>query len=197
MPGVELAAYAVLWAYVLGFLALTAIVSRASGQSVWLFSAGRERQAVPATLFRVAFVLGLIVPPAGKWVAAAGHWGTTDAATGKFLELPGLVLSTIGAAFALYAQFRMGRSWRIGAAEGRSGAIVDDGPFGISRNPVFVGQAMLFGGTLLAFPTIPQALLFLAVLVAIRMQVGIEERVLSKDLGDAYAAYKSRVRRWL
>lgn len=91
----------------------------------------------------------------------------------------------------------MGASWRIGAAEGELGPIVDNGPFAISRNPVFVGQALLFVGLFLVLPSLIQGALTLALLVAIVLQVRIEERVLVRSLGQPYRDYQQRVRRWL
>jgi protein-S-isoprenylcysteine O-methyltransferase Ste14 len=77
----------------------------------------------------------------------------------------------------------MGASWRIGAAEGEQGAIVDTGPFAVSRNPVFVGQALLFVGLFLVLPGSVQGMLTVAILIALRLQVSIEETVLSATLG--------------
>lgn len=99
--------------------------------------------------------------------------------------------------FAAYAQHYMGASWRIGSAEGQSGAIVDTGPFRRSRNPVFVGQVALFTGFVVARPDIVQLALAAAVVLAVWLQVRVEEKVLERDLGEPYAAYRERVRRWL
>jgi protein-S-isoprenylcysteine O-methyltransferase Ste14 len=188
----------VMWAYLVLFLVLTAKAAEKAGRPVWLFGVGRERQALPALLFRLTFVFGAFFPP--LWEA----WAIYDAGTqlwsslheGAF-EIAGLFVMAGGAVLALAAQRHMGASWRIGTAEGHQGAIVDDGPFAISRNPVFVGQALLFMGSLAVFPSIPQAVAVAALLAAIHLQVVIEERVLAAELGQLYADYKRRVRRWL
>jgi protein-S-isoprenylcysteine O-methyltransferase Ste14 len=46
-------------------------------------------------------------------------------------------------------------------------------------------------------PSLIQAALTLALLVAITLQVRVEERVLAAAYGEPYLAYKVRVRRWL
>ena len=66
-----------------------------------------------------------------------------------------------------------------------------------ARNPVFLGQALLFIGLFIVLPSLVQAGLTLALLIAIRLQVAIEERVLTASLGQPYLAYRARVRRWL
>ncbi|MDP9591088.1 UNVERIFIED_ORG: protein-S-isoprenylcysteine O-methyltransferase Ste14 [Shinella zoogloeoides] len=113
------------------------------------------------------------------------------------LRVAGLALAGLGALFAAYAQHYMGASWRIGSAEGQSGAIFDTGPFRRSRNPVFVGQVALFTGFVVARPDIVQLALAAAVVLAVWLQVRVEEKVLERDLGEPYAAYRERVRRWL
>lgn len=188
----------VMWAYPMGFLVLTARAGVKAGRPVWLFSVGREPQALPALLFRLTFVFGALYPPLWEaWIIysrRAQLWNTVHDGAAEIL---GLLVMSVGAALALAAQQHMGASWRIGAAEGHQGAIVDDGPFALSRNPVFVGQAILFVGSLAVFPSIPQAVAVAALLAAIHLQVVIEERVLAAELGQPYADYKLRVRRWL
>jgi protein-S-isoprenylcysteine O-methyltransferase Ste14 len=188
----------VMWAYLMGFLVLTASAAAKAGRPVWLFGVGRERQALPALLFRLTFVFGALYPPLWEaWAIYSGRAQLWSSLHDGALEILGLLVMSIGAALALTAQWHMGASWRIGAAEGHQGAIVDDGPFAVSRNPVFVGQALLFMGSLAVFPSIPQAVAAVALLAAIHLQVVIEERVLAAELGQPYADYRRRVRRWL
>ncbi|WP_137157488.1 isoprenylcysteine carboxylmethyltransferase family protein [Rhizobium sp. FKL33] len=188
----------VMWAYLMGFMVLTATAAKKAGRPVWLFGVGKERQALPALLFRLTFIFGAIYPPLWEaWSIYSGRTQLWSSLHDGTLEIFGLLVMAIGVVLALAAQRHMGASWRIGAAEGHQGAIVDDGPFAISRNPVFVGQALLFIGSLAVFPSEPQAVAVAALLAAIHLQVVIEERVLAAELGQPYADYKLRVRRWL
>ncbi len=184
---------AIMGLYLAAFLFLTAQSARAAGRSVWLFSLG-EQQGLPALLFRLSFAGGLIYPV----LLAVGFEPAREVfAPPMGLRFAGIVLALAGALFATFAQHYMGASWRIGSAEGHSGAIVDTGPFRLSRNPVFVGQVALFAGFLLARPDWVQATLATAVVLAVWLQVRIEETVLTRDLGAPYEAYRKRVRRWL
>ncbi|HEV2507919.1 isoprenylcysteine carboxylmethyltransferase family protein [Bosea sp. (in: a-proteobacteria)] len=198
MSGMEVASYLLAIAYVAGFLILSGMLAKEAGRSVWLFGTGREKQTLPVLLFRLAFSGAVLWP---LWLAAFGNPVMSDplaaALDGPWFDWLGLLLVAVGAGVGLLSQRSMGASWRIGAAEGEQGAIVDSGPFAISRNPVFVGQGLLFIGLFIVLPSLVQGALTLALLVAIRLQVGIEERVLSASLGQPYLAYKARVRRWL
>lgn len=198
MSGMEIASYLMAVVYVISFLAMSAILAKEAGRPVWLFGKGREKQALPALLFRLAFAGAVIWPLV---LALGGNPITADplnrALDGPWLDVLGHLLVVVGASIAILSQRHMGVSWRIGAAEGELGPIVDNGPFAISRNPVFVGQALLFVGLFIVLPGLIQAALTLALLVAIVLQVRIEERVLVKTLGQPYRDYQKQVRRWI
>lgn len=198
MSALEAVSYLLVWVYLLSFLALTAVAQREAGRSVWLFGKGKEKQTLPALLFRFAFI-GAAVWPLIRLVT--GDIPADDpvraAIDGEWLDVLGHGFIAVGACVAILSQRHMGASWRIGAAEGETGPIVDDGPFALSRNPVFVGQALLFVGLFLVFPGVVSLTLTAALLIAIHLQVTIEERVLAATLGEPYLDYMRRVRRWV
>jgi protein-S-isoprenylcysteine O-methyltransferase Ste14 len=77
-------------------------------------------------------------------------------------------------------------------------AIVDGGPYRFSRNPIYGGMFVGLTGLAVAFDTL-WLLVALVVFVAI-IRLGVvarEEAYLDRKFGDAYRAYKARVRRWL
>lgn len=198
MTAMETMSYLMVLVYAISFLAMSAILAKEAGRPIWLFGKGSDRQKMPALLFRIAFTGSVLWPLA---IAAFGDPITGDPLArwfdGPWYDLLGHLLCVIGACIAIVSQRYMGASWRIGAAEGEQGPIVDSGPFAISRNPVFVGQAMLFTGLFIVLPNLMQAAFTLALLVAIALQVRIEERVLAASLGEPYLAYRRRVRRWI
>lgn len=198
MIAMEGVSYLLFCVYLFSFFGLTAWAAKLAGRPVWLFSKGNEPQTLPAWLFRAAFAGSAIWPLlralAGDPVALDP---VRDALDGTVGDIVGHILIAIGACVAAVSQMHMGASWRIGAAEGEIGKIVDDGPFAVSRNPVFVGQIALFLGLFLVFPGIVQGLLTVALVVAVQLQVTIEERVLTATLGEPYVAYSRRVSRWL
>lgn len=77
-------------------------------------------------------------------------------------------------------------------------ALVTDGIYRLSRNPIYVGlTANYLGISVLA--DAPAALALLAVVLPV-MHFGViarEERYLERKFGDAYRAYKRRTGRWL
>lgn len=81
---------------------------------------------------------------------------------------------------------------------GASSSLVTDGVYRFTRNPMYIGLLLTLLGWA-AFLSSPPALLYLAVFVLYmnRFQIEPEERVLSSLFGADYAAYQTRVRRWL
>jgi len=198
MSPLEVASYGIAVGYVAGFLALTFALARSSDQPVWLFEKGSRGQFLPALLFRLSFAGAVLWPLSATILANAFSADPLSGLfSGKAPDLIGFALVLAGACLALFAQGYMGNSWRIGAAEHHVGRIVDGGPFAYSRNPVFVGQALLFGGLFIAKPSLVQAALTASAFYAIALQVRIEERVLLEALGEPYRAYCARVGRWI
>jgi protein-S-isoprenylcysteine O-methyltransferase Ste14 len=79
-----------------------------------------------------------------------------------------------------------------------STAIVTDGPYRFTRNPLYVGMTLIYAGVAAFANALPAVLLLPAALFV--MQRGVierEERYLERKFGDEYLRYKARVRRWV
>ena len=79
-----------------------------------------------------------------------------------------------------------------------STAIVVEGPYRYTRNPLYLALTLFY----LALASIvnsvwPLLLLPLVLLVIQRGVIAREERYLEQKFGEQYLRYKSRVRRWL
>lgn len=77
-------------------------------------------------------------------------------------------------------------------------AIVTNGIYAISRNPIYVGFTLLYLGVALLLNSL-WVLLFLAPVLFV-MHVGVifrEEDYLERKFGAEYVNYKKRVRRWI
>ena len=77
-------------------------------------------------------------------------------------------------------------------------ALVTTGIHGWTRNPIYLGMFLFYGGIGVAAQS-PWTLI-LALPLAITIRYGVvarEESYLERRFGDAYRQYKARVRRWL
>ena len=81
---------------------------------------------------------------------------------------------------------------------GSVSAIVTEGPYRLSRNPIYLGFVCMLIGIPLAFGTYWGVILSpLLVMLMNSLVIKYEEAYLEKKFGDQYTSYKSRVRRWL
>jgi protein-S-isoprenylcysteine O-methyltransferase Ste14 len=77
-------------------------------------------------------------------------------------------------------------------------ALVTTGIHGWTRNPIYLGMFLVYGGIGVAAQS--TWVLFLALPLAILIRYGVvarEEAYLERRFGDTYRDYKARVRRWL
>jgi protein-S-isoprenylcysteine O-methyltransferase Ste14 len=76
--------------------------------------------------------------------------------------------------------------------------MIEEGPYRLSRNPLYVGLLALYVGLALLAATFWGLVLFpAAVLLVFWGAIGPEERFLHQRFGSAYDDYTRRVRRWL
>ncbi|MBP8091759.1 MAG: isoprenylcysteine carboxylmethyltransferase family protein [Giesbergeria sp.] len=111
-----------------------------------------------------------------------------------------LALAAVGAGFdvaGLWA-FRKARTTVNPLTPHRSVAVVSTGVYRFTRNPMYLGLALILLG-LAVYLASPWALLGPLVFAAYitRFQIVPEERALQARFGAAYTAYRARVRRWL
>jgi protein-S-isoprenylcysteine O-methyltransferase Ste14 len=77
-------------------------------------------------------------------------------------------------------------------------ALVTTGINGWTRNPIYLGMFLIYGGVGVAAQSSWLLILTLPLAIAIRYGVVVrEEAYLEQRFGDAYRDYKARVRRWL
>lgn len=110
----------------------------------------------------------------------------------------GAILAGLGAFIAIWAQLAMHRARTSPLPNRPTAALVDDGPFRYSRNPMYVAFTLLYAGIALLANAVSPLLILPAVLAVIsRGVVDREERYLARRFGDQYASYAARVGRWL
>ncbi len=76
--------------------------------------------------------------------------------------------------------------------------VVEDGPYRVTRNPMYLGMLLLCLAVAAWFGSLPVAIgAIVAAAIIDRTVIRAEEHYLSRTLGERYEAYRRRVRRWL
>jgi protein-S-isoprenylcysteine O-methyltransferase Ste14 len=79
-----------------------------------------------------------------------------------------------------------------------SAAFVASGPFRLTRNPMYLGMAIvLFGASVFAGSLSPFAVVPAFMIIIQRLFISAEEAMMMKKFGGEFAAYRAKVRRWL
>lgn len=79
-----------------------------------------------------------------------------------------------------------------------SQSLVTDGPYRITRNPMYLGLTLLYvGASLFANSVWPLVALGLPLWVMQSKTIPFEEANLERVFGDSYRSYCQRVRRWI
>jgi protein-S-isoprenylcysteine O-methyltransferase Ste14 len=77
-------------------------------------------------------------------------------------------------------------------------ALVTDGVYGISRHPMYLGFVLvLIGVALLLKEWTPYVVVPVFVILMEVLFIRFEEQAMQQKFGQAWLAYKSRVRRWI
>ena len=79
-----------------------------------------------------------------------------------------------------------------------STALVVEGPYRLTRNPIYIGFVLLYFGLAIILTSLWVLVLLIPVLIVLqRGVVEREETYLERQFGDAYRKYQARVPRWL
>lgn len=142
----------------------------------------------PPALFLAPLAATLALHRRRPW-PLPGRPATTVVGAG--LTATGVALSVSGAATALRHRTTVVPHHPVAT-------LVTTGPFRASRNPMYTGLAVGYvGAALWAGTWWPLPLAPLCVLATDRLVIRPEEAYLAGRFGDAYARYRTRVRRWL
>jgi protein-S-isoprenylcysteine O-methyltransferase Ste14 len=114
------------------------------------------------------------------------------------VRMAGAVAAVAGAVLMLAAVLRFRREGTTPTHWEPTTRVVSAGPYRFTRNPMYVGMALLHGGLALLGNALWPLLLLVPAIWIIQTQVIVrEERYLEAKFPGEYAAYKARVRRWL
>jgi protein-S-isoprenylcysteine O-methyltransferase Ste14 len=114
----------------------------------------------------------------------------------RLARFAGLVLVVSAFVILVFAQFALGKAWRLGIDEENPGELVTGGIYALSRNPIYSFFDLYFLGTFLLNGTVFFALSAVFTVLNLHCQILSEERYLGNRFGAQYHAYCARTARY-
>lgn len=150
---------------------------------------GASVRVLPPLLFVIPFLLAVLLHYLVQPWDLPGH---------PWTRVAGVVLLVLALALMGWAGSVMMRHRTTVIPWDPVTALVTQGPFARTRNPIYLADAVAYlGGALVLESWWPLPLLPLAVIATRRLVIDREEDYLRERFGPAYEAYAARVRRWL
>jgi protein-S-isoprenylcysteine O-methyltransferase Ste14 len=153
---------------------------------------GPDVRLPPPLLYVIPFATGLLVQ----------HFVPIRIVSGggpaRIIDLVGAAEIFIGASLAVWAVFTF-RGLQTPVVPFRPArALAEEGPYTLTRNPMYLGLAIVYIGIALVMNALwPLVFLPEAIVLTYLLAIRREEAYLAREFGDAYAAYRTRVRRWI
>ena len=145
------------------------------------------RRINPPHYFLISLVAMLVLSRLPGALLLPGRWNWL-----------GLVPIVAGIALAVRASQLFARAGTNIVPLTQSSALVTDGPFARTRNPMYLGMLLALTGLAIVLDSAWPWLVLPVFYAVIRLRfVRHEERLMEATFGDAYRAYRSRVRRFI
>lgn len=168
---------------------------------VWLLSwvaasfwSGRTQRRVgtlESWTYRAGMIAGgiLLVPVTPRLLGEKQLW---DVSYGQAYALAAVMVA--GLSFTWWGRIYLGRLWSSAITRKENHRLIDTGPYGIVRHPIYTGLIVGLLATAAAEGRATALIGAALVIVGIWLKARSEERFLKGELGvDEYAAYSRRV----
>ena len=145
---------------------------------------------IPTPIWVVIFIIAAIV------LNALAAWP----AVGALHSVPvGTLIILAGGAIAAWGRATFAAvKTQVNPASVKNDKLVENGPFKFTRNPMYLGMVIIsLGAAVLGGLTPLFAVPVLTFLLDELVIIPFEEAKMERQFGDAFRAYKRRVRRWI
>ena len=105
-----------------------------------------------------------------------------------------VIICALGAFVAIWSRKTLGAEWSQDVELKQGHKLVERGPYGLMRHPIYTGHLLMGLGTAIASGLLIAFAGLLSFVVGFCIKLNQEERLLLRCLPDEYPAYKARVK---
>ncbi|HEX4100968.1 MAG: isoprenylcysteine carboxylmethyltransferase family protein [Pseudonocardiaceae bacterium] len=176
--------------------ALTVTVCWGLFALVWLAGALYNSRRAPAVRERSKAISPWFIGPVAVVVLGrlvpTQFWRSITVDIG-WLGVLGIVVLVVSTAFTLWARAALGTMWTASAVVKDDHALRTDGPYAITRHPIYTGLLGMLAGTAAIEGLGRWVAYFVLAVLLVGLKIRTEERLLDRTLGGAYAQYRHQV----
>jgi protein-S-isoprenylcysteine O-methyltransferase Ste14 len=165
---------------------------------VWVLAAASTKRTIerpPNQLFyRALLVVALILLGNSRSASDTSPLGRVVLPGSHFVVAIGLFLTVGGLALAFWARATLGGNWSGTITLKQGHTLVQSGPYGFVRHPIYTAALLMFLGSAVAFGTVGAMLALPVAGLSCVVKARQEEALLLAHFGEMYAHYRSRTR---
>jgi protein-S-isoprenylcysteine O-methyltransferase Ste14 len=164
--------------------------------AIWLVAenhnAGRAPEERTRSWFGTAVTPALIIVVVINFAVPKAEWRSLTFYA-PAVRVLGLVVLLAATVFTIWARLALGTMWSGAPAVKRGHQLRTDGPYSITRHPIYTGMLGMLLGCLLVTGGGRWLVPFPVFLVLLEIKLHIEERLMRAEFPDDYPRYRQRV----
>ena len=110
-------------------------------------------------------------------------------------KMAGLLTCAAGLIFSLTARIYLGENWSGTITIKKDHQLIQTGPYGITRNPIYTGFLTAFAGCAITLGQLRGWLGMIFLFMAMLIKIKKEEAFMEEAFGNTFTAYKSKVKK--
>jgi protein-S-isoprenylcysteine O-methyltransferase Ste14 len=163
---------------------------------VWVAGAAYNARSAPAARTRGRFGYGWVLGGVAVWLilravpATDWRWLTVQS---SWLRALGLLVLLVATPWTLWARGVLGTMWTAAAVVKDHHVLHTQGPYGITRHPIYTGVLGMLLGTAMLNGLGPWGAVFVVAVLVLETKIHAEEQLLTSSFGDEYERYRQSV----
>lgn len=146
----------------------------------------KRKKGIPITSFPLILLLWLMI----KYIPAS--YLTLITYENIWLKMLGSILLVIFTIFTIWSRIVLGKMWSSSAQIKEKHKLRTEGPYSITRHPIYTGILGMLLGTTLIFGFGYPLIILIYVLIGFKVKINSEEKLLLEAFGEEYKDFQKR-----